>query len=144
MTQLSPFHHHLTMRLAFYIVYSLREWQVHIRECFHTLVSIFRIYDRIHHLLPVHLGTFNVWRKCLSLLGDGLVISTWVSHCCHVVLLLWGSGWLGLRSKLHTVYTYLVELLVMLAVGWTFHWNAAELLSNEFRFVHKGADSTDW
>ena len=38
------------MRLAFYIVYSLREWQVHTPECFHTLVSIFRIYDTIHHL----------------------------------------------------------------------------------------------
>ena len=32
MIQLSPFHYHLTMRLAFYIVYSLREWQVHIRK----------------------------------------------------------------------------------------------------------------
>ena len=55
---------------------------------------------------PVHLGTFNVWQKCLSLLGDGLVISTCAS-CCHIVLLLWGSGQLGLRSKFHIVYTYL-------------------------------------
>ena len=37
-----------------------------------------------------------------------------------------------------------VKLLVMLVKVWTFHWNAAELLSNEFRFVHNGAESTDW
>ena len=61
----------------------------------------------IYH--PVHLGTFNVRYKGLSLLGDGLVISTCAS-CCHLVLLLWGSGQLNLRSKFHTVYTYLGEV----------------------------------
>ena len=38
------------MRLVSYIVYSLREWQVHIQECFHTSVSISGTDDTIHHL----------------------------------------------------------------------------------------------
>ena len=49
MKQLGPFHHHLTMRLVSYIVYSPREWQVHTQECFHTSVSISRTDDTIHH-----------------------------------------------------------------------------------------------
>ena len=51
MKQLGPFHHHLTMKLVSYIVYSLREWQVHTQECFHTSVSISGTDDTIHHLL---------------------------------------------------------------------------------------------
>ena len=95
----------------------------------------------IYH--PVHLGTFNVWHKCLSLLRDGLVI------LCEflIVMLYYFCGALDslVSGQNSTQYTLTwVKLLVMLVEGWTFHWNAAELLSNKFRFVHSGAESTDW
>ena len=76
----------------------------------------------------------------------------------------WGMDWLFLHEFLIVMLYYFcgaldnlvsgqnstqytltwVKLLVMLVEGWTFHWIAAELLSNEFRFMHGGAESTDW
>ena len=132
------------MRLVSYIVYSLREWQVHMQECFHTSVSISRTDDTIHHLPSSPPWDLQCMVQMFVPLGR------WIAHfyvcfllsSCITSVGLW-TAWP--QVKIHTVYTYFwVKLLVMLAEGWTFHWNAAELLSKEFRFVHSGVESTDW
>ena len=84
------------MKLVSYIVYSLREWQVHTQECFHTSVSISGTDDTIHHLL----SSPSCDIQCTVQMSP-----SWeMDSCHHFVLLLWGSGQLGLRSK-STQYT---------------------------------------
>ena len=48
----------------------------------------------------------------------------------------------GQKSTQYTL-TLVIELLVLLVEGWTFHWIAAELLSSECRFVYSGAEALD-
>ena len=80
------------MRLAFYIVYSLKEWQVHIRECFHTLVSIFRIYDTIHHLPSSPSWDLQCTAQMLVPLGGWIghfYVSFLLLSCCITSVGLW-------------------------------------------------------
>ena len=74
----------------------------------------------------------------------------------------WGMDWSFLREFLIVMLYYfcgaldnlvsgqnstqytISEVACDAGKGLNFHWNAAELLSNEFRFVHNGAESTDW
>ena len=114
MIQLGPFHHHLTMRSAFYTVYSLKAMQVHNRECFHTLVSILGTDDTIHHLQSspswdlqcmAQMGTYQ------SLLFVPLVrwichfyVSFSLSSYCITSVGLW-TTWSQV-TRIHIVYTY--------------------------------------
>ena len=145
MVQLSPFHHHLAMRLAFYIVYSLREWQVHTQECFHTLISISRIDDTIHQLLSSPSWDLQCMAQMCVPLGRWIV-HFFVSFLLVVMLYYFCRALDNLVSgqNPHSIHLLWVKLLVMLAEGWTFHWNAAELLSNEFRIVRDSVGNTDW
>ena len=114
MIPLGPFHHHLTIRSAFYTVYSLIEMQVHNRECFHTLVSILGTDDTIHHL-----ESSPSWDlQCMAQIGGHQSLLfvphvRWIGHfymsfsllsSCITSVGLW-TTWSQVR-RIHIVYTY--------------------------------------
>ena len=117
MIQLGPFHHPLTMRLTFYIVYSLTEWQVHTQECFYTLVSISGINDIIHHLPSSPSWDLQCTAQMFVPLG-GWIGHFYVSFSLSCCITICGALNILVSGQNSTQYTLTwVMLLVMLVEG---------------------------